>query len=177
MNQAMSQPGAGLYVGTVDSNKLDQDGCIGISIPGLGGTFQARVVAQMAGDKRGIVFLPEKNDHVLVAAVLGSDVKWVVIGSLWSRNEKPPETNGDGENDTKIIKTRGGNVIRLIDKDGDESIEIADKTGKNRISIKTKANTMTIESTEGSISLLAKSIDIQATDGNVTIQGGQVHLN
>lgn len=174
----MNQPGTSLYVGTVESNKLDKDGCIGISIPALGGTFQARVAAQMAGDTRGVVFLPEQHDQVLVAAVMGSDVKWAVIGGVWSRNEKPPETNSDGKNDTKIIKTRGGNVIRLIDKDDDQSIEITDKDGKNTISIKTKTNAITIASTDGSITLKAKSIHMEATDGDVVVKGGpNIKLN
>ncbi len=140
----MNEPFAALYVGTVESNKLDQDGCIGISIPALGGTFAARIVAQMAGDQRGVQFLPEQGDQVLVAAVTGSDVKWAVIGSVWSRNEKPPAANSDGKNDSKIIKTRGGNQIRLIDKNDDETIEIVDKTGKNTISIRTKTNAIAI---------------------------------
>src|SRR6185436_885476 len=100
-----------------------------------------------------------------VATVHGSDVDWAVIGSMWSRNEKPPETNGDGKNDVKLIKTRGGNVIRLIDKDGDEGIEITDKTGKNKVSIQTKNKVVSIDSTDGSINLTAKSISIKATDG------------
>jgi len=175
----MTQSGTGLYVGTVENNTLDADGCIGVSIPALGGTFAARVAAPMAGNDRGMTFLPEQNDQVLVAAVVGSDVTWAVIGSVWSRNEKAPAANDDGENDTKIIKTRGGNVIQFSDKDGDESIEIADKTGKHRISIQTQAKALTIESTDGSITLLAKSIRIEATDGAVNIKAtnGDVTIN
>lgn len=174
----MNHPATRLYVGLVESNKVDQDGCISVKIPALGATFAARLVSQLAGDSRGSVLLPEKNDQVLVATVLGSDVGWVVVGSMWSRNEKPPETNSDGKNNVKLIKTRGGNVIRLIDKDGDEGIEITDKTGKNKISIQTKNNVVSIESTDGSINLSAKSISIKATKGDVTITGGpNVKLN
>jgi uncharacterized protein involved in type VI secretion and phage assembly len=173
----MTGPDTGLYVGTVESNKLDQDGCIGINIPALGGTFPARVAAFMAGNNRGLQFLPEERDQVLVAAVTGSDVKWAVIGSVWSRNEKPPAANSDGKNDRKIIKTRGGNEIRLIDKDGDETIEIVDKTGDNIISIKTKTNAIAISSKDGTISLEAKSVSIKATGGNVSIEGKEVRLN
>ena len=87
----MSPHGTGFYVGTVESNKLDQDGCIGVKIPALGGTFTARVAAQLAGDNRGVVLLPEKNDQVLVAYVLGSDVEWAVIGSLWDVQDATAE--------------------------------------------------------------------------------------
>jgi uncharacterized protein involved in type VI secretion and phage assembly len=174
----MNQPGTGLYVGTVESNKLDQDGCIGVKIPALGATFKARVAAPLAGSDRGVVLLPEQNDQVVIACVVGADAEWAVLGSLWSRNEKPPVSNGDGKNDVKVIKTRGGNVIRLIDKDGDEGIEITDKTGKNKISIQTKTNAVSIASTDGSISLKARSIDIEATGGDVKIKGGpNVKLN
>jgi uncharacterized protein involved in type VI secretion and phage assembly len=172
----MSEVVSGLYVGTVKDNTLDQDGCIQVNIAALGGVFAARVVAQMAGDQRGFLFLPENNDQVLIAAVEGADVKWAVMGSLWSRKEKPPAPNKDGKNDTKLIKTRGGNIIRLIDTDGNESIEITDKTGKNRIAIETKTNTMTLQS-DGSISLKAKSISIEATDGDKIVRGTNVRIN
>jgi uncharacterized protein involved in type VI secretion and phage assembly len=172
----MSHPDTGLYIGTVEDNTIDRDGCIGIKIPALGGTFPARLTAPMAGDARGMVFLPEKNDQVLVAAVLGSDVRWAVIGSVWSRNEKPPVTNGDGKNDTKIIKTRGGNVIRMTDTDNDERIEITDKTGTNTISIGTKNNEITIKAA-GAVSIKGKTVTLEATNGDVTVTGQKIYLN
>jgi uncharacterized protein involved in type VI secretion and phage assembly len=161
---------AGVYIGTVDSNKVDQDGCISIKIPSVG-TFAARVVTSMAGDQRGAVLLPEQGDQVLVMPVFGSDVQWAMLGSLWSRNDKPPETNSSGANDVKVIKTRGGSVIRFVDKDGDERIEIADKTGNNTITIATKTNTITITAGDA-IKLSSKAVTIEATSGDLVLKGG-----
>jgi uncharacterized protein involved in type VI secretion and phage assembly len=165
-----------LYVGSVEDNSLDADGCIKISLPPLGGSFLARVTTQMAGKGRGVLFLPEVGDQVLVASVLGSDVKWAVIGSLWSRNEMPAETNGDGKNDQKILQTRSGNVIRLIDSDGDERIEIADSSGNNTITISTKSNKVTVTAAD-SIGLSANSISIEATNGDLVLKGTRVMIN
>ena len=71
----MNHPATRLYVGLVESNKVDQDGCISVKIPALGATFAARLVSQLAGDSRGTVLLPEKNDQVLVATDSGNTVQ------------------------------------------------------------------------------------------------------
>jgi uncharacterized protein involved in type VI secretion and phage assembly len=162
----MNLQSASFFIGMVESNKVDADGCIGISIPALGGTFQARVVAQMAGDGRGVLFLPEEKDQVLVAPVTGSDVKWVVIGSLWSRNEKPPDVNSNGKNDMKIIKTRGGNMIKLVDTDSHERIEIE---SKEHISI--KADKITLD---GDVTI-TKTLQVGPDAGpKTTIDGNKI---
>lgn len=123
----------GVQFAIVESNKLDEEGCIQISLQGMDGKarpYPARIAAFMAGDQRGALFLPEKGDQVLVAFVNNSINDPVVIGCLWSRVHKPPEANADGANHVKLIKTRGGNEIRLIDEGGKESIQITSPNGK-----------------------------------------------
>ena len=166
-----------LCVATVKSNKLVNGGCIEISVAGIGETFLAWVATPMAGSDRGVLFLPEVGDQVLVAMVAGADVKWAVLGSLWSSNEMPTETNADGENDEKVIRTRGGNVVKLVDTKNAERIEIATvRKGAagdtiNKISIDTSNDAVVIDAA-GSITLTAKSITIHAKDGDLVLQGG-----
>lgn len=185
----------GVYLAIVESNKLDEQGRIGITIPhsDRAGSYPAYIASFMAGDQRGALFLPEKRDQVLVAFVNGVSDAPVVIGCLWSRADKPPESNADGENDVKLIKTRSGHQVRLVDKNGEESIEIIDKTGNNRIRISSKDNLVTIKAPDGGIVLDAKTISItsknglkiQSTDstvnieakGNTTIKGQIVDIN
>jgi len=57
----------------------------------------------MAGKDRGIFFLPEVDDEVLVAFENGDINQPYVIGSLWNGVDVPPETNSDGKNDVKLI--------------------------------------------------------------------------
>lgn len=131
MNQPFqsSPPAGAMYVGVVENVVLDANGCLKVRIAALNGIFDCRVAMPMAGAGRGMVFLPEKADQVLVGCVAGSDVEFVMLGGLWSANARPPELEGAPANDTKVIRTRGGNVIRLVDTDGEERIEIVTPGG------------------------------------------------
>ncbi len=133
----------------------------------------ARVVAPMAGASRGFYFLPEVDDEVLVAFEHGSPDRPYVLGALWNGKDKPPETNSDGKNNVRVIKSRSGHIIRLNDKDGEEKIEIIDKSAKNSIVISTKDNTITImadadvviESGKGKLKLSGNGIEITSKAG------------
>lgn len=186
----------GVYMAIVKDNVLDDQGRIKVAIEGFSGSagsYPARVASFMAGDKRGALFLPEVGDQVLVAFVNGSPNDVVIIGSLWSGADQPPDANADGKNDVKVLKTRSGHQIRLIDRKDGESIEIVDKTGSNRILFDSKNKVITIEAPEGDLVLRGKTVSITAqnalkiksTDatvnveakGNTTIKGQIVDLN
>ena len=158
----------GAYLAIVDSNKLDERGRIGITIPHSerAGSYPAHIASFMAGDQRGALFLPEINDQVLVAFVNGMADAPVIIGSLWSSVDKPPEANADGENDVKVIKTRAGNEIRITDKNGKEKIEIAGKGAKTRLVLDVSAKTIEIV-TDTMVTIKAEKIVL---DGDVDVK-------
>lgn len=171
MNDSVNDTVHGVYVGTVKSNKLDSEGRIEITLEGVNGNagrYRARIATLMAGPERGILFLPEEEDQVLVAFEQGCFYRPVVIGALWNKRDKPPEMSGNENNDFKLIKTRGGNEIRLIDKNGEEKIEIVDKTGNNKIAIDSHNNAIDIRSA-GAINIIGKSVTIKSTNGDITI--------
>ena len=89
--------------------------------------------------------LPEVDDEVLLAFEHGAPEFAYVLGALWNGKDKPPETNANGTNDHRTLKSRSGHVIRLDDTDGDEQIEIVDKSGRNRIVIRTATQEITID--------------------------------
>jgi phage baseplate assembly protein V len=128
----------------------------------------ARVVTPMAGSGRGIYFLPEVNDEVLVAFEHGNPDTPYVLGGLWNGKDKPPESNSDGKNDRRAIRSRSGNVIRLSDTDGDAKIEIIDSSGKNTIVISTKNNSITITA--------ASDVTIQSNNGKLKLSGNGVEI-
>ena len=103
----------------------------------------------MAGDGRGMFFLPEKNDEVLVAFEQGDITRLMFLGALWNGEDKPPEANSDGQNNLRLIKSRSGHSVRFDDSDGGEKIEIIDKSGENSLTIDTKSNTISIKSSQG----------------------------
>jgi len=160
----------------------------------------ARCITFMAGKEMGGFFLPDVNDEVLVAFENGDIDHPFILGALWSGKIKPPETNADGKNNLRFIKSRSGHKILLDDTEGSEKIEIIDKAEKNIITIDTKTNTITITSDkdiqikapQGKISLEATDLefkskaatkieaganmDLKAT-GNNTIKGAMVMIN
>src|SRR5215471_16636357 len=122
----------------------------------------ARVATPMAGKGRGAYFLPEVDDEVLVAFEHGQVDHPFVVGCLWNGKDDAPESNADGENNHRTMKSRSGHVLRFNDKSGNETIEIIDKTGNNKVVIDSANNTITIEANS--------DITIKSTTGKLTMQ-------
>ena len=163
-----------------------------------------RVAALAGGKDRGTLWLPEVGDEVLVAFDKGDIDHPFVLGGLWNGVDVPPETNDDGQNDTKLIRTRSGHEIKFFDKPGQESItiqtqgghslfmddtaggaliELKDSSGQNTITIDTVGNSITIESGL-SLKIKSQTIDIEAgasmnikATGTISIQGALVRIN
>lgn len=165
----------GVVIGVVTNNKdPDKLGRVKVKFPWLSEQEEsnwARIVSPMAGQDRGLYFLPEVNDEVLVAFEQGDVTFPYVLGALWNGKDKPPVTNEDGKNDVRILKSRSGHIIRLTDKAGEEKIEIIDKSGKNSIVIDTKENKIaitsekdiTLSAPKGTIKLEAKMVEVKSS--------------
>ncbi|RLI48197.1 MAG: phage tail protein, partial [Candidatus Thorarchaeota archaeon] len=87
-----------------------------------------RVATLMAGPERGSFFLPEVGDEVLVAFEYGDINAPYVIGVLWNRKQKPPETNSDGKNNIRKIRSRSGHEIIFNDDDTSKKEKLEIKT-------------------------------------------------
>ena len=107
-----------------------------------------------------------------------------VIGSLWNGKETPPETNKDGKNFIRKIKskagheisinddsdkgcieikTKNGNSITVFDKGGGK-VEIKDKSGSNKIVIDGDGKAVKIEG-DGKVEMKSKTCSV-IIDGN-----------
>jgi uncharacterized protein involved in type VI secretion and phage assembly len=198
----------GVAIGLVTNNQDPEKlGRVKVKYPWQEGpreSYWARIAVMAAGKDRGTVWLPEVGDEVLLSFDKGSIEHPFVIGSLWNGKDVPPEKNDDGNNDTKLIKTRSGHQVKFSDKAGEESIEIKtkgghvllmddkagsaqveikDSSGQNKITIKTTGNSITIESGL-SLKIKSQSIDIEAgasmnikASGTLSIQGALVRIN
>jgi phage protein D/phage baseplate assembly protein gpV len=164
--------GGGVIVGIVQENKDPEGlGRVRVRLPGVTDepiVHWARVAVPMAGAERGIFFLPEKEDEVLVAFEHGDPARPYVLGALWNGRDKPPKPNSDGENDLRLIKTRSGHTLRFDDKGGAEKIELIDASGNSSLVIDTGAKTITITS--------AKDVVIKAENGTITLQAQKIEL-
>ena len=180
----------GVVSGIVSSNTdPDQLGRVKLRLPWRSDEFEtdwARVVAPMAGKARGIYFLPEIGDEVLVAFD-GDDIRYpYVLGVLWSKTDPPPAKNEDGKNRIRLIKTPGGHLLKFVDRENEDVIliQLADgkkveiksegihiDDGANKITLDAQAGTVSIEAKQ-SLSLKAPKIAIEAT-ATLDIKGGQ----
>lgn len=167
----------GVVVGVVTNNR-DPDAMhrVKVRFPWLTADHEshwARVATPMAGNGRGVYFLPEPDDEVLVAFEHGSLEHPYVIGALWNGKDAPPENNADGKNDQRAIRSRSGHVVRLCDTDGDERVEIVDKTGSNRVVIRSADNSIAIEA-QGDISITSQTgkVKIEAVGVEIVSQAG-----
>ena len=171
--------GRGMVVGVV-TNLNDPDGLARVkvkypSMPKAGSadieSNWARLVTPMAGPERGIEFIPEVDDEVLVAFENGDINYPYILGALWNKKDKPPEPTSSviksGKVQKRIIKSTSGHIITIDDTEGKEKISIIDKTGKNSIDIDSAKNTLTI--------IAGDQITIEGK-GDLTIKGNNITL-
>ena len=174
----------GVAIAVVTNTKDPDDlGRVKVKLPWMSDEAEsdwARVMSPMAGNQRGFYCLPEVDDEVLVAFEHGAPEAIYVLGALWNGKDKPPESNADGKNNVRTLKSRSGHVIRLTDTDGEEQIEIVDKSAKNSIVISTKDNTIDIKadadisitSANGKLKLSGKGVEIKS-QAEITIEAQQ----
>jgi uncharacterized protein involved in type VI secretion and phage assembly len=173
----------GVVVGVVTNNDQGEEGLgrVKVKFPWLEEEVEstsARLVSPMAGGDRGLVFIPDVGDEVLVAFDHGDVRAPYIIGALWNGVDKlPAEKRGDDENHRRLIKSRSRHMIMLDDTPGSEKIEITASAGHLKITIDSSHNTMTLQvdgdQAAGTIELLAlggkirldaKSVEIHSSD-------------
>lgn len=166
----------GVVSAIVTNNQSPDDwGMVKVKYPWLADTeesYWARLTGPGIGKDRGIYFLPEVNDEVLVAFEHGDFNRPYILGGLYNGKDAPAEAIGTvvqgGNVETRVIKTRAGHIIRLTDTSGSEKIEIIDSKSEMSMSFDSASKTIDVGS-QGKINLTAQQdISIEAT-GNISI--------
>ena len=167
-------PISGLYVGIV--KKIDADPAkknrIQVMIPALknsGNGLWASLSHFYASNDAGSFFIPELNAEVIVGFI-GNDPRFpVVLGSLYSKNNKPKESFTQ-KNFLKTIVTKGG--VRLEFDDKDKAFKVI-TPGKNLLLISDKSKGVKIEDQNGNlINTSNKGISISSKkDISITASG------
>lgn len=200
----------GVVIGVVTDNQDNEGmGRVKVKFPWRDDgddSYWARIASMMAGADRGAYFLPEVGDEVLVAFDHGDIHHPYILGALWNGSDPPPETNRDGKNNIRIIRSRSGHEIIfddnaeagqekleihtnaghkivLDDSTGQEKIEITDKSGNNSVVIDSVQNSISIKSNM-KLSIESQMIDIKSggmmnieATGNLMIKGAMVMIN
>jgi len=164
----------GVVTAIVTNNK-DEDGMgrVKVTYPWLAEDDEshwARIATLMAGDNRGTYFIPEVDDEVLVAFEHGDIHFPYIIGSLWNGMDKVHETNDDGENNLRVIKSRSGHKVIFDDTNGKEKITIIENTEKRKIVIDSSAKTIDIINEDGDINITAGGDINITTDKNFNVK-------
>jgi phage protein D/phage baseplate assembly protein gpV len=173
----------GLVIGVVTDNQDPEGwGRVKVKYPWLSpdhASDWARVVAPGAGADRGIEFLPEIDDEVLVGFEMGDIGHPYVLGGLWNGQDAPPQKSSDaiagGKVQKRIVRSRAGHQVVLDDSDGGGSITIADKNG-NTIALDTATNALSMK-VSGDITLDAGGQITIKGAGPVTVKGAVINLN
>ncbi|MCX6830716.1 MAG: phage baseplate assembly protein V, partial [candidate division Zixibacteria bacterium] len=94
-NERQSDP---LMAIVTDNNDPEMRGRVKVKFPmksASGGDLESpwlRTTSGYAGNNRGIYFMPEVDDEVLVGFEMGDSNMPVVLGSLWNGMDKPPQS-------------------------------------------------------------------------------------
>lgn len=179
----------GLQIGIVKQVREDPDGeyrilvaCPAISAEKEG--IWARIALADAGSERGIFFLPEIDDEVVVGFLNEDPRHAVILGMLHSSAKAAPlEATDDNiekgiitksgikvlfndEDPSLLIETPGGNKLTISDKD--EGIELADQ---NDNKILMNADGITLESAADLIFKASGDIKTEGTNVETTASG------
>lgn len=174
----------GVTVGIVTNNKDPEKlGRVKLKLPDRLGDMEtdwARIATMMGGNSMGTFFLPDVNDEVLVVFREGDIREPYVIGALWNSKEKPPETNEDGKNNKKIIKSRKGHTVTIDDDDQGGGIELKTEGGAvvnmankdKKITVETGGTKAEFDGNSNVIKVTGNSkVEISAGSSKVVIDG------
>lgn len=124
----------------------------------------ARVATLMAGGGRGTFFNPEPGDEVVVAFEDGDLDQPVIIGSLWSDVDTPPEdADTSASNNLRIIRSRAGHQLTFDDTQGAGKVTLQTAEG-HRLEMDDAGKTVVIE-TSG-----APKIELNASPESASIR-------
>lgn len=164
-----------------------------------------RVMTPMAGKEYGMFFLPEVGDEVLVGFLDGDFTDPYVLGSLWNTKAPAPVTVQDGKNEVRTIRSKTAHRLefndgteqpgltlstaeesRLAILDKEKTITLTDKAGENSLTIDSSGGTVTVTAkTKLVLQCGGASIELDGssnaitikTSGNIKLDGQQVEIS
>ncbi len=154
-----------------DNNDPDGLGRVRVKFHWMNGAEKSpwmRVTTPHAGSGKGMFFMPETGEEVIVGFEGDSATKPYVIGSVFHGKAKNSFANGG--NDVKTFQSRSGNKMVLDDKEG--SVTVEDKEG-NSMAMDGKGNVQVVSKESIVLSCGDASIELKK-DGTITIAGKEV---
>jgi len=178
---------SGVVTGIVTDNK-DPDGVgrVRVALPWLDADHVSgwsRIAYPGGGKDRGIVFLPEVSDEVLVAFHHGDPDKPMILGGLYNGKDKFPDKKSDATTERGVTVERGiftnKHQLSFSDKTGGEAITLGLRDKSYMITLDKKGTIISIGS-DGKVDIKAKQgVTITADAGNIVLaaKGGDVKIS
>lgn len=163
-------------------------------------SYWAPIAAPMIGAEFGTYTLPEVEDTVMVMFLAGDINHPIVVGGGWSEVDPPPETNDDGKNHFRLIKSRAGSRVILDDsgkpkvvlsdvgdhhtvgvgqtrKDGGgpNATEVAAMGASSGVAAVAATGTLNVWCPNGKLTVKGRLVEVTAADG-ADVKGGTMSL-
>lgn len=180
-----------VFAKVTDNADPENTGRVKVEFGHLRGTEStwAPVVSPGAGADRGVQFLPEIGDQVVVIFERNDPAHPIVIGGIWNRQDglADPEAASNGDVRTRILRSREGHRLLFDDQGpgrlqlslGDDSCGVHLEGSESRV---TGDQKLTIEASAievvagGKLTLKGAQIEIDAS-ADVTVSGAIIKLN
>lgn len=167
----------GLVVGIVTNNDDPEKlGRVRVQFPTLSADDEsawARVATPGGGKQRGLQWLPEVDDEVLVGFELDDHARPVVLGGLWNRQDNPPDASavGGGVVKQRLLVSRKDS--RLVLDDDQPSVSLM--LGGSPCLLKLEKSESSLAGDQKLV-VSANQIEIKATQ-KLTLSGAQVEIS
>ncbi|MEJ3750444.1 VgrG-related protein [Actinomycetes bacterium KLBMP 9797] len=163
----------GIVTNNADPEKL---GRVKVTFPTLTDEDEstwARIVTPGGGPKRGMQWLPEVDDEVLLGFELDDKTRPVVLGGLWNRQDPPPQPDAadGGKVNQRVLASRVDSRLVMTD----------DPTPSVRLSLGGDSCHVHLEQTESLVTgdqklvISATQIEIRAAQ-KLLLSGAQVEV-
>jgi uncharacterized protein involved in type VI secretion and phage assembly len=168
---------SGLVVGIVTNNDDPEKlGRVRVKFPTLSQDDESawsRIATPGGGKERGLQWIPEVDDEVLVGFELDDTTRPVVLGGLWNRKDAPPDPGAISGGSVKQRMLVSRKDSRLIFDDDQPFVEIL--LGGTGCLLKLQKSESSLVG-EQKLVLSATNIEIKATS-KLSLAGAQVEIN
>jgi uncharacterized protein involved in type VI secretion and phage assembly len=173
-------PVYGLCVGQVsDISDPDNQFRVRVSLPWLADNYTSwwcRVAQPGAGNQRGLVWLPEVGDEVLVGFEHGDTRVPFVVGGLYNGQDTAPlgdqiVDSGTGEVKLRALVSRTNHRLVLTDDDSTSNVLLTTGDGNLKITMDTTQTSITIDSS-GTVTISGSQGVTVKSDSDISLQAG-----
>lgn len=168
---------SGLVVGIVTNNDDPEKlGRVRVKFPTLSQDDEsawARLATPGGGKQRGLQWIPEVDDEVLVGFELDDTTRPVVLGGLWNRKDAPPDPGAaaKGEVTKRMLVSRKDSRLVL----DDDKPEIDLLLGGTGCALKLEKSESSLTGDQKLV-ITATQIEVKATS-KLTLTGAQIEIN